>query len=118
GANPIPLGADAAAVTAELLLRCPADILTVVARGPIAQPVNPEIQLTPNTVDVRNAVTAALEALFAAESVPGGTIPGSHLGEAISAAPGETSHAILAPAGGVVALSPDHLPMVGTPIYA
>lgn len=61
------------------------------------------IRLTPDTVAVRSAVTAALTAFFQRESTIGGTIPRSRLSEAISSAAGEFAHEMTVPAADVTA---------------
>lgn len=60
--------------------------------------------LVPDTLAVRNAITAALEDFFYQESAPDvdGTIFISRLREAISAAAGESSHTLDSPAADVV----------------
>ncbi|MCP1375400.1 baseplate J/gp47 family protein [Dyella lutea] len=74
--------------------------VTVVA--PTASPLDLTIQLTPDTVAVRDAVTAELADLINREASPGGTILLSHINEAISIAAGETDHVLTVPAANVV----------------
>jgi uncharacterized phage protein gp47/JayE len=70
--------------------------------APTASPLDFNITLAPDTVEVRNAVQAELVDLVAREAEPGGTILWSHLNEAISIAAGETDHVLNSPAANVV----------------
>ena len=100
-ASLIPDANEVAAVKAYIDdLRPVASDLFVVA--PIADPINPQIQLTPSTVETRSAVQASLADMLLREAVPeGGTGEGrillSHLREAISLATGETDHVLVSP---------------------
>ena len=57
--------------------------------------------IEPDNAAVRAAVEAELQDLVLRESEPGGTILVSHIREAISTAPGETSHTLTAPVADV-----------------
>jgi len=59
--------------------------------------VDHHIRVTPNTPQVRAAVTAALREFYRREGGPEQTIAPSRLSEAISAANGEYKHQLLAP---------------------
>lgn len=85
----------------------------VIAFAPITLAVDMTINLVPDTTAVRNAVIAELEDLFRREAVPGAVIRLSVIDEAISIAPGETSHDLVAP---VADIAPDanELPILGT----
>jgi uncharacterized phage protein gp47/JayE len=63
--------------------------------APTPKTINLTIQLSPNTTAVQDAVQAQLEELFEREASPGGSIPISHLDEAISEATGEYDHIIV-----------------------
>jgi uncharacterized phage protein gp47/JayE len=77
---------------------------TVVA--PIDSPLNFNIELlTVDTPEIRAAVEAELADLLRRESEPGGTIPLSHINEAISIAAGEYDHDLNSPSADVVATS-------------
>jgi uncharacterized phage protein gp47/JayE len=69
--------------------------------APVAVSLDLTIALTPTTAAVQAAVMAELEDFFRREAIPGGTIYVSRLREAISAAEGETSHELTAPAADV-----------------
>jgi uncharacterized phage protein gp47/JayE len=73
--------------------------VTVVA--PVAVAMDPEVNLSPNTVAVQAAVEAELADLLAREAEPGSTILLSHLREAISIAAGESDHALVSPTANV-----------------
>jgi len=72
------------------------------AVAPIAEPLDFDIRLTPDTPATRAAVQAELDDLIRRESEPGGTLLISHIREAISLAAGETDHQLLSPVADVV----------------
>ncbi|MBG3878709.1 baseplate J/gp47 family protein, partial [Desulfovibrio oxamicus] len=88
----------------------------VFAFAPTPLVVNVDLRVTPNTEAVRAAATAELRDLFARESEPGATIYLSHITEAISLAPGEQDHVVLAPAADVVPAAHE-MPVLGTITY-
>jgi uncharacterized phage protein gp47/JayE len=88
-----------------------------IALAPVALEVDFTIQLTPNTAAVRQAVTEALADLFEREANPGVPITLSQLSEAISTAPGEQSHVLVAPAADIVP-QPAELPLFGEITWA
>lgn len=100
-ASPIPDANEIATVQAYIDELRPATAhLFVVA--PIADPLTPQIQLSPNTAEARAAVEASLADLLLREAEPeGGSGEGrvllSHLREAISLSQGETDHVLLSP---------------------
>lgn len=69
----------------------------VVAFAPTPAPYSYASAVLPDDPAVRTAVDAEVAAMLLVEASPGGTIYLSSLGEAISIARGETSHAISAP---------------------
>jgi uncharacterized phage protein gp47/JayE len=84
--------------------------LTVFA--PVKHEISFDIQISPNTTDVRTAIENQLRALLKREGVPGGKIFISHVREAISLAPGEFNHVLISPVTDIV--SPQgNLPVVG-----
>lgn len=97
----IPDAPTIAAVQAHIDSVRPVTGETIVV-APTASPLDFNITLTPDTVEVRNAVQAELADLVAREAEPGGTILWSHLNEAISIAAGETDHVLNSPAANVV----------------
>lgn len=96
----IPDAGEVAAVQAYINSKRPVTaVVTVVA--PIADPLNFQIQLTPNTPAVQAAVAAELDDLIKRESTPAGTLLISHIREAISLAAGETNHVLISPTADV-----------------
>jgi uncharacterized phage protein gp47/JayE len=68
----------------------------IVVRAPTLVEVDMEIDITPNTAEVRAAITASLKARFFESYDTGGyTIPNSEISGAIAAADGEISHTIV-----------------------
>lgn len=80
--------------------------------APIAAPVNLTIEVSPDTPEVRAAVTAELRDLLFREGEPGATLIRSHIDEAISAAVGEHDHDLVHPVGDIT-LDPSELPILG-----
>lgn len=81
--------------------------------APTADYVDFTITISPDTDDVRHAVTGELEDLFLRDSEPGGIIYLSRMNEAISLAQGEFDHTLVSPTANFQAAS-GYLPMVGT----
>jgi len=99
--DPIPLAGDITTVQAYLDARRPV-CATILVFAPTALPINPQITITPNSATVKAAVEAELRDLLRRSAELGSTILRSHITEAISAAVGETDHALVAPVGNVV----------------
>ncbi len=111
-ADGIPQVADVALVQAVLdALRPVTADLYVVAPVPLSLGLS--IRLTPDLASVRAAVEAELADMLLYEAVPGGTIPISHIREAISIALGETDHVLLSPTEDVVCAAGE-IAVVGT----
>lgn len=85
--------------------------VTVFAPEPV--PVNFEIHLNPNTVEVQNAIKAELAAFFRREAVPGDKLLISRIREAISTAAGEFDHELVTPTANIISDFGD-LPVLGT----
>jgi uncharacterized phage protein gp47/JayE len=101
-----------AAVQAALDARRPVTALvTAFAPPTLAVPVT--LTLSPDTAELRAAVTAGLSAYFAAEAAPGETLRRSRLSEAISGVAGEAWHGLTAPSSDVVP-GATQLPVLGT----
>lgn len=79
----------------------------------VDQPIAFTIAVTPNTVDVKAAVTAELTDLIREKGAPGATILLSAIRTAIGRADGLTDYTMTAPAGNVVSAS-NELPRLGT----
>ncbi len=106
-------GAEKVAEVAAYIetVRPTTDDVTVYA--PVADPLNPTIEVDPDTAAVRAAVEAELADFVAREAVPGGTLKLSRIDEAISAAAGEESHVLTLPAADVTHAS-GHIAVMGT----
>lgn len=98
----IPDPSTVALVAAKIDQKRPVTAKMVYVAAPVAHLVAFTIALSPDSVALRQAVAAELADMFAREAEPGGTIPRSRLGAAISAAAGEYSHVLTLPAGDVV----------------
>ncbi len=100
-ASPIPDAGEVATLQAHYQTVRPvtARVYTV---APIDAPIPWQIRVFPDTPAVRAAVEAELAAMLKRDAVPGGTILWSHMNEAISIAPGEFDHLLVAPAADVV----------------
>ena len=81
--------------------------------APVAVPMNPTVNLSPNSAAVRSAVLAELSDLLKREAIPAATILVSHLREAISIAMGETDHALVSPVADVEHTT-GQIPTLGT----
>ncbi len=98
--NMIPDAGAVATVQSYIDARRPVTAaVTVVA--PVAVPLNFTIAPIPNTVAVKDAITAELTDLLFREAEPGGTILLSHIRAAISIAAGETNYIMTVPSADV-----------------
>jgi len=112
----IPAAPTVAEVAAYIETKRPVtDDVTVYA--PVADPLNPIIQLTPGTTEVKAAVEAELLDYLSREAAPGGTTLVSKLNEAISIAAGEADHALVSPAANIVH-AVGHIAVLGTITWA
>lgn len=96
----IPLQADADAVEAHIKTLYPAQVNLVVPLI-VAQPLVVDVAIKPNTPDVQAAVSAAIKDMITREASPGGTIPVTKIGQAISNAEGEFDHLVNSPTANV-----------------
>ncbi len=69
---------------------------------PVANPVDFDIQLLPNTAEVQAAVTAELNDLITRVAEPSGTLLISQIREAVSIAAGESDSIVISPSANVV----------------
>lgn len=107
----VPTPAEIAAIAAHLeTLRPVTAEVVVIAYVPKVVPVT--VGLDPDTQANRSAVTAAINAFFAADARIGERLFRSRLGEAISAASGEYRHDLVTPAADVVC-APSEMTVVG-----
>lgn len=84
--------------------------VAVIGADPV--PIDITLALTPDTVQTRAAVEAALATFFANDARIGQDLPRSRISEAISSAAGEYSHVITLPAADV-AMDDTELPILG-----
>lgn len=96
-ATPIPSAEVLDAVAAYIGERRPAGRKSVYVVAQMAELVQYQIQLSPDSTAVRAAVEAELRDLHRREAEPGGTLLISHIREAISIAGGEHDHVLQAP---------------------
>ncbi|RON39587.1 baseplate J/gp47 family protein [Pseudomonas brassicacearum] len=108
----IPSPAKVAEVQAYINDRRPVTAEVFVA-APVADPLNMNIKLSPNTTAVQNAVRAELADLIDRDSAPGGPILISRLREAVSLAAGENNNQIVSPTADVVHAT-GHMATLGT----
>lgn len=107
-----PSDEERAAIAAYMAPLRPVTVdLQVLAAVPVA--VDITLTLSPDTVQTRAAVDAALATFFANDGRIGQALPRSRISEAISSAAGEYSHVLTVPAADV-ALAPTQLPVLGT----
>ena len=98
----IPDSGEIAAVDAVIQALRPVTANVTVA-APTETNLDPEIELVgADTAAIRAAIQASLEDLLRRESIPDGTIPLSHIREAISVAAGEFDHILVSPVADVV----------------
>lgn len=98
----IPDAAEVLAVQSYIDALRPVTAAVTVA-APVAQAINFTIHLMPDTADIRAAVAEELAGLVAGDdNAPGATILLTHIREAISSAPGENDHLLVAPVADVV----------------
>jgi uncharacterized phage protein gp47/JayE len=74
----------------------------VTVTAPSAEPVDFEINISPNNSLVQAAITAELQDFFKREAIPGGTLFLSRIKQAISTATGEFDHVLVTPSANVV----------------
>lgn len=80
--------------------------------APAADVLNFTLSVSPNTAAVKAAVAAELRDLLRRDTKPGGTLPLTHISEAISRADGEDDHLLTVPAADVVSAA-GHIPVMG-----
>lgn len=108
----IPSPATVTAVAAHIEEERPVTAHSAIPAAPVEDLIDFTIGLTPDTAANRAAVAAELADMLIREAEPGGTIPVSRYRAAISAAPGEYSHTITAPAGDIASVA-GHIARLG-----
>jgi uncharacterized phage protein gp47/JayE len=107
----IPNAGAVTAMQAYIDARRPAPAAVTVF-APVADALNFTIAVSPNTAEVKAAVTEELRDLIRRDTAPGGTLLLSHIDEAISRADGEDDHIRTVPAANVVSAA-GHIPVMG-----
>lgn len=113
----IPQAADVTAVKDYIDTVKPAQVDLFVS-APIAQPMNPDISITPDTPEVRTAVEASLQDLLIREAEGGKTIPISKIRQAVSNAVGESDNTVNSPAADVTVPSNAEIVTLGTVTFS
>lgn len=85
--------------------------------APVELPVNIEVALNPNNVEVQASVQAEIEDFFQRESEPGKKLRLSRLQEAVSVATGEFFHELITPTTDINPTE-SQLPVIGTIIWS
>lgn len=108
----IPLEIDVEAVKDHIQEERPVTAKFTVF-SPLTQDVDFDIRISPNTTEVKTAVTESLKNFFLNEATPGSIIRHSRLMEVVSGSSGEDYHYMLSPTGDID--PPDFtLPVLGT----
>lgn len=76
------------------------------------KPINPVIQIFPDSEDIRENVRIGLENAINAVANPSGSIPRSHLTQAISNAVGEYDHRLIYPTEEIQTIQSDHMALL------
>lgn len=100
-ADPIPDAAEIESVRAYLETQRPVTAELYVL-APVPVPLDFQVRVVPDSLQVRAAVEASLRELLASEAAPGETLLRSHITAAISNSPGERDHTLVAPVADVV----------------
>jgi uncharacterized phage protein gp47/JayE len=79
---------------------------------PTLYPVNFQLSIVPDSPQLRELIIQELRDVFWKEGIPGGTIPLTHLAEAVSQTAGEYDHIMYLPNTNVT-VTADFLPVIG-----
>jgi uncharacterized phage protein gp47/JayE len=90
----IPDAGEVTAVQTYIDSKRPLDMRAAYVQAPVAVTVAITVSISPNTLAVRNAITAELQELFRTEAELETSLPLSQIDEAISIADGEVAHDI------------------------
>lgn len=99
--NPIPDAATVDAVKDHIEPLAPVAGSDLYVFAPVAKVVDFEILLSPDTPEIRAAVTAELRSFLLRDGYPKGELELSRINEAVSIATGEYSHRLIAPSASV-----------------
>ncbi|HFT1339753.1 TPA: baseplate J/gp47 family protein [Escherichia coli] len=111
--NPIPEESTETAARQHIGPLAPVAGSDLYVFRPVAHTVDFHIRVTPDTPEIRAAITAELRSFLLRDGYPQGELKVSRISEAISGANGEYSHQLLAPAENI-SIAKNELAVLGT----
>ncbi|WP_122358615.1 terminase large subunit domain-containing protein [Escherichia coli] len=111
--NPIPEESTETAARQHIVPLAPVAGSDLYVFRPVAHKVDFHIRVTPDTPEIRAAITAELRSFLLRDGYPQGELKVSRISEAISGANGEYSHQLLAPADNI-SIAKNELAVLGT----
>lgn len=111
--NPIPEESTETAARQHIVPLAPVAGSDLYVFRPVAHTVDFHIRVTPDTPEIRAAITAELRSFLLRDGYPQGELKVSRISEAISGANGEYSHQLLAPADNI-SIAKNELAVLGT----
>ncbi|MGI5433969.1 baseplate J/gp47 family protein, partial [Escherichia coli] len=111
--NPIPEESTETAARQHIEPLAPVAGSDLYVFRPVAHTVDFHIHVTPDTPEIRAAITAELRSFLLRDGYPQGELKVSRISEAISGANGEYSHQLLAPADNI-SIAKNELAVLGT----
>lgn len=111
--NPIPEESTETAARQHIEPLAPVAGSDLYVFRPVAHKVDFHIRVTPDTPEIRTAITAELRSFLLRDGYPQGELKVSRISEAISGANGEYSHQLLAPADNI-SIAKNELAVLGT----
>ncbi|HAN3784238.1 TPA: baseplate J/gp47 family protein [Escherichia coli] len=111
--NPIPEESTETAARQHIGPLAPVAGSDLYVFRPVAHKVDFHIRVTPDTPEIRAAITAELRSFLLRDGYPQGELKVSRISEAISGANGEYSHQLLAPADNIP-IAKNELAVLGT----
>ncbi|EFE2389479.1 hypothetical protein CJV57_004436 [Escherichia coli] len=111
--NPIPEESTETAARQHIWPLAPVAGSDLYVFRPVAHTVDFHIRVTPDTPEIRAAITAELRSFLLRDGYPQGELKVSRISEAISGANGEYSHQLLAPVDNI-SIAKNELAVLGT----
>lgn len=111
--NPIPEESTETAARQHIEPLAPVAGSDLYVFRPVAHTVDFHIRVTPDTPEIRAAITAELRSFLLRDGYPQGELKVSRISEAISGANGEYSHQLLAPVDNI-SIAKNELAVLGT----
>lgn len=111
--NPIPEESTETAARQHIGPLAPVAGSDLYVFRPVAHTVDFHIRVTPDTPEIRAAITAELRSFLLRDGYPQGELKVSRISEAISGANGEYSHQLLTPADNI-SIAKNELAVLGT----